>query len=270
MRRIYEILSAQSWIFAKSMPQNPHEYCLRRNFINDEDFVFAVKYIRENGVEYVFGGRRYIVFNMNGYRYWTMGAPINNADGSHLTILINRAKNQPQSSDYDGIANEYELMFSSGQYKTEDSRLFDILRPFIRGRVLDIGCGTGLFLDHCKPEGYVGMDCSRDMLGILKQKHPDANVIHDNFEDTYTGQYDTIVALYGTASYFSDKAQIRILEHLTPGGFYFLMVYKDDYYPVTHKHFGIEYRPSGFTMPDANVYEFGNYIIYTNAVLSQK
>jgi hypothetical protein len=90
--KIAEILFEQKWIFAKTMPQSPHEYCLRKNFNNDSDFVCVVKFIRENGKEEAFGRRKYTYLYFNGYKYWTMGEEINKPDGSPHTILINRAK----------------------------------------------------------------------------------------------------------------------------------------------------------------------------------
>jgi len=252
------------------MPDNPHEYCLRRNFVADSEFVYAVQYIRDHGVRECYGKTWYTCLYLNGFKYWTMGAPVNNSDGTPCTILINRARYHVEGSDYDGIAAEYVRKFSAPNYLEEDYRLFDLIRPRIRGRVLDIGCGTGLFLDYYRPDGYTGIDPSRGMLDILRKKHPEAETIHDRFENTYTGQYETIVALYGTASYLSPAAASLIHEHLAPEGLYFLMTYKPEYYPETHRYFGIDYECSGFSMPGANLYEFGNYMIQTNDLLPQK
>lgn len=88
--RVSALLAAQTWTFAKTMPHNPHEYSVRKNWANDDDFVFVVQYIRDNGYTGQFEGRTYTYLNVNGYFYWTMGASINKADGSPLTIIINR------------------------------------------------------------------------------------------------------------------------------------------------------------------------------------
>jgi len=72
--------------FAKTMPQNPHEYTLRKNWLSGKQFEEVVQYIRDNGVKENFGGRNYIYFYYAGYKYWSMGAPLSQ------TILINRAK----------------------------------------------------------------------------------------------------------------------------------------------------------------------------------
>jgi len=42
--------------------------------------------------------------------------------------------------------------------------------------VIDLGCGTGWLLDHCKPHSYLGIDASAGMLARLIDKHPFAKV----------------------------------------------------------------------------------------------
>ncbi len=79
-------LEAKSWRFAKTMPHNPHFYSLRKEWKTPADFSEAVQYIRENGVPKRFGGRKYTVLYHNGFRYWTMGDPLED------TYLINRAE----------------------------------------------------------------------------------------------------------------------------------------------------------------------------------
>ena len=91
MERVKNLLEEAKWIFAKTMPENPHHYCLRKNFEQDDDFVFLVNYIRENGVKEKWGTATYIYLYLDGYRYWTMGAPINYSNGNPCTILINKA-----------------------------------------------------------------------------------------------------------------------------------------------------------------------------------
>ena len=77
-------LAAQQWIFAKTMPENPHEYTLRREWASDADFVRAVLFIREHGYQNLFEGRWYTQLDVGEHTYWTMGAPVEE------TILINR------------------------------------------------------------------------------------------------------------------------------------------------------------------------------------
>jgi len=78
-------IAASRWIFAKTMPQMPHEYTLRRDAGDDAEFERFVVLIREAGVPATFEGREYMYLRVDGYKYWTMGSPVEE------TILINRA-----------------------------------------------------------------------------------------------------------------------------------------------------------------------------------
>lgn len=84
LERIAALLEAQEWIFAKTMPHNPHHYTLRKKWMQDADFVWVVEMIRRHGYVENFKGRPYTLLNVNGHKYWTMGNPIEE------TTLINR------------------------------------------------------------------------------------------------------------------------------------------------------------------------------------
>ncbi len=85
-------VNSQNWIFAKTMPQFPHEYCLRRDFLaaggSDTEFEAAVLFIYVMGKkEYFFGQPRkyyYLQEAQTHYRYWCMNS------SPQETILINR------------------------------------------------------------------------------------------------------------------------------------------------------------------------------------
>ena len=81
------IASAQ-WVFAKTMPESPHWYTLRRTSDKTE-FERAVVDIRSYGYSRRYKGYDYISYDIDGWTYWTMGAPLGE------TILINRAQLEP-------------------------------------------------------------------------------------------------------------------------------------------------------------------------------
>lgn len=68
------------------MPNNPHWYTLRREWIpDDDDFDWMVRVIREFGVDEPFWDKKtYRMLKFGNWKYWTMGAPV------WQTILINR------------------------------------------------------------------------------------------------------------------------------------------------------------------------------------
>jgi hypothetical protein len=47
--RLAALLESAEWRFARTMPQNPHWYTLRKTWALDEDFVWAVEQIRLRG-----------------------------------------------------------------------------------------------------------------------------------------------------------------------------------------------------------------------------
>jgi hypothetical protein len=91
LERVEQLLVAQQWVYAKTMPDNPHWYTLRKQWQRDEDFAWTVQTIRRYGYEEIYEGRLYILLNVDGMKYWTMGAPVEE------TILINRKYLTPLS-----------------------------------------------------------------------------------------------------------------------------------------------------------------------------
>ena len=80
----------RNWRYAKTMPQWPHEYTVRRfDDPQHEQVMFeaAVRFIRSQGERRIFAptGRNSIYLDVDGRQYWSMGAPVQE------TIIINRA-----------------------------------------------------------------------------------------------------------------------------------------------------------------------------------
>ncbi len=94
--RIGHLLLSHPWKVAKSMPQIPHEYTLRRLWANDEDFVWAVEHIRRVGYERRFGGRVFIYYDIGEHQYFPTDGDPRGPVGARTTVnLINRAVKKP-------------------------------------------------------------------------------------------------------------------------------------------------------------------------------
>jgi hypothetical protein len=89
LQRVRDLLLGQQWIFARTMPDNPHWYTLRKTWQRDEDFLWTVEAIRRYGYEEIYEGQPYTVLDIDDMKYWTMGAPVPE------TILINRKNLSP-------------------------------------------------------------------------------------------------------------------------------------------------------------------------------
>lgn len=81
---ISRFIESQQWIFAKTMADIPHWYCLKRNCENAEDWLWFVRLMDEYGVEGKFYGKTYKYFYWGDYRYWMMDPTPEECD------LINR------------------------------------------------------------------------------------------------------------------------------------------------------------------------------------
>jgi hypothetical protein len=71
------------WQFARTMPQNPHEYT-HRAWGHEETFLRIVQHLREYGRQEVYGSDLYTYYVANGFKHWSMGADLMS------TILLNR------------------------------------------------------------------------------------------------------------------------------------------------------------------------------------
>jgi hypothetical protein len=72
------------WRFAKTMPDEPHEYTVRGE-APDVEFEVFVHLIRGHGYSADYKGRTYTYLNVGEWRYWTMGEQV------EKTTVINRA-----------------------------------------------------------------------------------------------------------------------------------------------------------------------------------
>jgi|GEM_PF-1383783 len=148
---------------------------------------------------------------------------------------------------YSSIAGTYDDLFSDAMSTAESARVC-AMAP-IAGQILDIGCGTGLLLDHVdvNPQLYTGVDASPEMLERLHVKHPRfiTRTVCAKFEtfmarDRWrTRRYDSVISLFGSVNYISPKSLLMIPSVLTSGGKLLLMFYASGYVPVTYSRSGV-------------------------------
>jgi len=66
-------------------------------------------------------------------------------------------------------------------------------RPYLKGRVLDIGCGNGMLAEYCDPNTYYGFDIDEATIAAARSAHP-----RFRFERALPGsgmRFDTVVGL---------------------------------------------------------------------------
>lgn len=135
-------------------------------------------------------------------------------------------------------------MYHSPLHRAEDAilRQYLIHHGFVgqqAGSVLDLGCGTGGYLDligknHEAPAEYVGLDISPHMLAVAKRKHPQSTWICADMEQI--GQwkpdsFDTVISLFGSLSYATNMEWMirNITQIVRPGGRFLVMVMSERY-----------------------------------------
>lgn len=178
-------------------------------------------------------------------------------------ILINKTYDWEA---FNSIAFEYDNLFSDEQSIEEEKKICSLVFPYITGRrILDIGCGTGMILNHIDidPDMYLGIDPSWLMIRLAKEKHPD-HTFQVNKLETYHKKFDMAVSLFGSMNYvlplYYQKVEM-LCDH------YFLMFYKPDYEPVTYDRSGVtinHFRPTReeleYAFPDGSIFEFNNFL----------
>lgn len=173
-------------------------------------------------------------------------------------------------SQYDEIAKDYDKLFLDRKSLVENAEVGEMLPP-LSGKVLDIGCGTGILTEIKKvnPRNYIGIDPSMGMLKCFIKKHPkfSNSLINKTFEESEVecDNFDVIVSLFGSVSYLSAFSVVEIANSKARK---FLMFYKKDYHPITYEKCNVEFThycyPKGYLerlFGKENISEYHNYII---------
>ena len=82
--RTRAFVEAQEWIFAKTMADIPHYYCLKKKSLDPEEFGWFVRYMDAHSVTGEFYGKTYHYYYLDGWKYCIMDENLEDCD------LINR------------------------------------------------------------------------------------------------------------------------------------------------------------------------------------
>jgi ubiquinone/menaquinone biosynthesis C-methylase UbiE len=158
-----------------------------------------------------------------------------------------------KSLPYTALALVYDRMMMHVNYRKWASYVVSILKEenFWPGRkMLDLGCGTGRFLEEIKQfeQEAHGCDSSAEMLKIARKRLPETHFLQcslPRIEEIPPNTYQIFTCLYDTMNYLLDRATflqalLNIYEKLaSPGIFIFDLVSE------THcKHYFHDYRDS--------------------------
>lgn len=148
---------------------------------------------------------------------------------------------------YNKIADTYDLYFSDIKSLEENKRLFECIKTekVSGGDILDVGCGTGIFLEYVNSVHYTGLDISGKMLDVARKKFPTHNFIKGDMQNMpfENSSFDVLFSLFGGFSYCHNPTSVvteafRILKDC---GKFFIMVMAHSY---KHKksHITVKYK----------------------------
>jgi len=131
---------------------------------------------------------------------------------------------------YDKVSNIYDSLYEDEVSKMENNIVKNTLRKNIKRhhKILDLGCGTGLFLELYYLYNYIGIDCSRKMIYLARKKYPCGVFKKYNIDKGLPykdNTFDAVVSLFSSASHFADFPYIltetqRILKN---SGYVYIM-----------------------------------------------
>jgi len=107
---------------------------------------------------------------------------------------------------YDEIAHGYNELHGKEQKKK-----LEIIKPYIKGKCLDVGCGTGL----STPEGGVGIDPSRELLKLNKNKEKILGFAENlPFPDK---SFDTVICLTAIHNFEDVEKALKEMKRVSRG-----------------------------------------------------
>lgn len=245
------------WRWAKTYQSIPHEYIVRNKCeLSDDEFLYIVKAQRDTGIHEVWGKYYFPYLYIDGYKYWTMGDPIDQ------TIILNRQK----------VFSEFDKLKNTPHHYEEESKkeIAKMLTSTFSKPIFEVGFGDGWLIKEAQlsPDQWYGVEPSRKCIEYVKEKYPTfaKRIMHQSFEEAinkWKNQDCVVTALFGTASYLMNE-YLRLLNE--SGRDYFLMFYKDGYCPAPFKnmhHFSYT-KDQLEHLFNANIVEYGNYYIVSS------
>ena len=129
---------------------------------------------------------------------------------------------------FDSVAEIYDGFYQTPVSMIENRLVMDALPE---DNVIDLGCGTGIYLKYCTPSKYLGIDTSPGMLEVARKAHPQRPFELAGMESLPVpdNSFKTAISLFGSMSYCIAplKAVNEIYRVLETGGVSYVMLYTE-------------------------------------------
>jgi ubiquinone/menaquinone biosynthesis C-methylase UbiE len=102
------------------------------------------------------------------------------------------------NNDFSGSAKYYDLLSNKAEQTKKVKFVEDILKKHKVKTILDLGCGTGLYLIPLHKKGFKieGLDISKEMLAICKKRNKKINLYLDDMSKfKINNKYDSIICM---------------------------------------------------------------------------
>ena len=86
--RARAFVESQEWVFAQTMADIPHFYCLKMWCPDPGEFEWFVRYMVENSVPGWFYTKEYQYFYLDEWKYWIMDERVGECDLINRELLL--------------------------------------------------------------------------------------------------------------------------------------------------------------------------------------
>ncbi len=177
-------------LISKNVIPKPIEYLIKKECIN-------CTHSNECG-----GGCQGRALTMNGY--------VGSKDLCVCDIYKNKYPTMFPKPNFDKLIELYKYKKLPKNLEELYLKVIEILKELNVNKVLDVGCGSGFFMDLAKKEFDIyGIDSSKEMVETTNKKHPGKVFYCDILEYSPKIKYDATTCLYSFFCHFTTIEKIK-------------------------------------------------------------
>ena len=134
---------------------------------------------------------------------------------------------------YNRLSKVYDRSYDEPVHRIEDDFIYKFIseKGFTKGKILDMGSGTGTLLSHLgiSSDRYTGLDISERMIELSSMKFPNHKFVNGTMSKMPfdNNSFDSVLSLFGSFSYSLNHAKTiqEIKRVLKPNGKFIIMAY---------------------------------------------